>query len=280
MVTTEVLQSPHLNPALVEYLAGFFDVSGSITIEKNREYSTKGRISYNYPLRAEVERVYPETIDFFKSIELGFGNNRPLPSGKITKRWIVKANKARLLLETLGSHLRLKAGHWQIIQEYIDTLGNRSRDDSERLKTSVKELNQTPRISFAAPITTPYIAGVFDGHGHIGIHDQDGCQNLIAQIGLNNQPFMSEIGRFLGSKPFPGRSHGEIKSYKVVLHSTAAADFLERIQPYSIRHRKSIPAALEFQRVWQADIGKQRSEQQKDAVQAAQVSFLQTKAQH
>lgn len=277
MAIAEILQSPRSNPAVVEYLAGFFDVSGSITIEKNRDNRTKGRISYSYPLRAELERVYPETVDFFKNIGLGFGNNRLLPSGKITNRWIVKANKARLLLETLGPHFRLKAGHWQVIQEYIGILGNRSMNDLERLRASIKELNQTPQISFAAPITTPYIAGVFDGHGHIGIHDQNGYQNLIAQIGLSNQPFMSKIGDFLGSKPFPDRSHGEIKSHNMVLHSTAAANFLELIQPYSIRHRKSIFAALKFQKIWQADIGTQRSEEQRNAVQAAQAAFLQTK---
>lgn len=141
MRNVEALRSFQLDPAQIEYLAGFFDVSGSITIERNRDYRVKEETRYDYPLRVELQRVRAEAIALFRSLIPGPDKDRLLPSGKTADRWYVKARKARLLLEILGPNLRLKAGHWQTVQEYTDTFGGRPAEDSEKLKKQIEELN-------------------------------------------------------------------------------------------------------------------------------------------
>lgn len=268
MIATEIFRESDISFESAEYLAGFFDVSGSLTVEKNRDYRVENAVKYGYSLRIEVQKTHPEVVDLFKSTTLGYSGDRLLPSGKTADRWIAKAKKARIIMEAIGSHFRLKAGHWTALQENIDP---------ENLKARISELNRVPLVSFKNPITAPYIAGVFDAHGHIDIHDQDGCQTLLAIIMENHEPFIAEIGHYLNVKPFPNKKKGEIKTYKAVLHSTKAADFLEQIQPYSIRHRKTIPSALSFQKIWEANKGKSRSDWQKSAIAAAQTLVLQTK---
>lgn len=260
----ELLQPLSVNAEMLEYLAGFFDVSGSVSIERRRDYRIRGRERYNYVLRAELERVQPTAIDAFKTILPGYEGNRDLPSGKVTNRWYVKARKARLLLETLGPHFRLKAGHCEVIQEFINTIGQRTAEESEELKVQLMELNKNPKPSLTNPLTEPYLAGVFDGHGSVGIYDYEHARHMSLQIKiqLDHQALMSKIGRTLETNVFQNTSHGTVVAYVASLNSGQAAAFLERMQPYSIRHREIIPLALSFQALWELGKGRRRTEEQ------------------
>lgn len=258
----ELLQPLTVNHEVLEYLAGFFDVSGSVTIERNRIRRKSGRTDFSYVLRAELERVQAASLDQFKTFLPGYETVRTLPSGKVLSRWFVKATKAYVLLTSLGTHFRLKAGHWELIQEYIATSGQRTRDESEGLKAELMELNKNPEVSFANPLTDPYLAGVFDGHGSVGIQEQEGKMNLKVRIQLDQQAFMTEIGRTLKTSVFQNTSNGVCVGYVASLHSEKAARFLRCIQPYSIRHRDLIPAALSFQQLFEQNKGRRRAEEE------------------
>jgi hypothetical protein len=276
-ISEAVPQPQPISPELIEYLAGFFDVSGSVTIEKNPARKPQGTGSFNYVLRAELQRVSPEPRAIFNASFPGYGGDRAIPSGKITKRWYIKAVRARAFFEHVGPSLRLKAGHWEKVQQFIETSGNRPPEDSIRLKESIMALNKLPKPSFNKPFSEPYLAGVFDGRGWIDIELIDNHLILKAKVANDHQEFMEEIGRALKTKPYPYAHTGRATIYHVALHSAEAANFLRKVQPFSLRYKELIPQALSFQSLWERNKHKVRSAEEMEILVAARASLLQAR---
>lgn len=98
-----------------------------------------------------------------------------------------------------------------------------------------------------------YIAGLFDGEGHVTIvkpnrkNKTRPSYELVAQITNTHRDVLAQIQNITGGNLSFHLGQGKNKPhYRLVFHTRQALDFLKAIQPFCIIKREQIDIAIEF----------------------------------
>lgn len=217
---------------LLQYLAGIFDVSGSISIQHNPATMRRGE---SFALRLDFARTNPTIVKLMDQVfPANTGQYPNLPDEKTRNRWFAKAKKAEVVLETLRPYLVLKHGHSQVVDEFLALKGIRTAQESEEFKKRIAGLNKSPIIrEDRENLPDDYVAGVLDAHGSILLDTKIRLPGLTLNVTVNNHSFMQRVARYFESTIIPQKNQdGSIRSYAVNLSANRALEKLIQIRPH------------------------------------------------
>lgn len=231
---------------LLQYLAGIFDVSGSISIQHNPATLRRGE---SFALRLDFARTNPTIVQLMDQVFPASMGPRNLPDGKVRNRWFAKANKAEVVLETLRPYLVLKYGHLQAADEFLSLKGMRTAQESEEFKRRIAELNKSPIVrEDEGNLPDAYIAGVLDAHGSILLNTKIRLPGLILNVTVNNHSFMQRVAGYFESTIIPQKNQdGTVRSYAVNLSANRALEKLVHLRPHLRLLQPLADLGIEFQ---------------------------------
>lgn len=241
--STELENRTHL----LQYLAGIFDVSGSITIQHNPATARRGE---SFALRLDLARTNPTIIQLMDQAFPASTSQAPKPfNGKTRNRWYAKAKKAEEVVEALRPYLILKFGHLQMIDEFLALKGVRTAQESEEFKKRIAERNKSPITRESSGVLPDaYVAEVLDAHGSILFSTQHHFPGLTLGVTVNNQSFIGQLGRYFEATPIPQKNKdGTIRSYAVSLSASRALEKLTRVRPHLRLLQPLADLGIEFQ---------------------------------
>lgn len=233
----------------LQYLAGVFNASGSITIEKSKTNHGSG---LSYTLRLDLEKESPGISQSFRDAFPSYSGIRPLSkTGRSVHRWYAKSGRAMDILETLEPHLKIKKAQVALARAFRETVGNRTHSETEGFKAMLQELNNNPFHTTTGPLEIPYLAGLFDCHGRVSFnshtegHSPLPYRSLTASISIGCEPILKQI-----AEQFEGSAWYRETNYRegiVQMHSEKAMVFLARLLPFLRSKRELAEVGIEFQ---------------------------------
>lgn len=232
---------------LLQYLAGIFDVSGSISIQHNPATARRGE---SFALRLDLSRTNPTIVNLMDQIFPASSGQFTSPSDeKLRNRWFAKAKKAEEVIEALKPHLILKFGHLQVVDDFLALKGIRTAQESEEFKKRIAELNKSPIIrESSGSLPDAYVAGVIDAHGSILFSTRPHFPGLSLNVTVNNQSFVGQLGQYFDATPIPQKNKdGTIRSYAVSLSANRALEKLTGIRPHLRLLQPLADLGIEFQ---------------------------------
>lgn len=232
---------------LLQYLAGIFDVSGSITIQHNPPTTRRGE---SFALRLDLSRTNPTIIQLMDQVfPASRGQVTPPPDEKKRNRWFTKAKKAEGVIEALRPYLILKYGHLQVVDDFLALKGVRTAQESEEFKRRITELNKSPIIrESSGSLPDAYVAGVIDAHGSILFNTQPHFPGLSLNVTVNNQSFIGQMAQYFETVPIPQKNKdGTIRSYAVSLSANRALQKLTQVRPHLRLLQPLADLGVEFQ---------------------------------
>src|SRR5260221_11522675 len=111
----EMSTPAQLSEDQLEYLGGYSDASVYISVERT--------LYPAFTLRVGAKRAQFEPIELLRSSFPSYQRKERRDSGVVTHEWRAKALIAEAYINSVGPHFRLKAGHYQLAQEFIETKG-------------------------------------------------------------------------------------------------------------------------------------------------------------
>lgn len=232
---------------LHQYMAGYFDASGSITIsatKKNRRGEPMSHV-----VRLDMERINPTVVTLMTQLFPSYSGTRELPSKRAMRnRWYAQSSRAVQVLETLSPYLKVKGPQVALIREFTEAgHQKRSRDDALAYKEQLGALNKDPKTGHVTPLETPYVAGFFDAHGSVSFANKAGYFELYIALDVRNKPLAVAIARTLGMTLVPTWKKGIIATHHLTLQSYKAKDCLIALLPFLRIKFRQAQLAIEFQ---------------------------------
>lgn len=231
----------------LQYLAGIFDVSGSITIQHNPATTRRGE---SFSLRLDLSRTNPTIIKLMnQAFPATTDDLSTPPDEKKRHRWYAKSRKAEEVIEALRPYLILKFGHLQVVDDFLALKGVRTAQESDEFKRAVAHLNKTPIVrSNDVPLPDAYVAGIFDAHGSLSLHTQIRQPGLGLNVTVNNLPLMEQVAQYFESTIIPQKNpDGTIRSYAVSPSAKKALEKLNQIYPHLRLLKDLADLGIEFQ---------------------------------
>lgn len=246
----------------LEYLAGYFDAAGSISICRAKQ---------RFILRLDLQREQRHA-PAFDLLTKRFGRSpslRRLPSEKLALRWLVQYQPAVDVLNTLGPHLRVKTDQWRLSQEFAAQGADRTAEQSMALAERMRAANAGRSTAVHRPLTDPYTAGLFDAHGYLGYRIRKrASMEMYAYLALKQAGLLQAIEAQYG-----GRSYSTRRGPVLALYGRQAGGFLRRLLPDSRVKRPDIERWLELETVRAETHARVRDEDQRSALLEAAGAF-------
>jgi hypothetical protein len=150
-----------------KYISGFFDGDGSITVEKS-----KG----GYSLRIKFSQSNENWIDTIKNYypflkKSGYKRN----DKNSRKEYELRASGFQIkpLIEDLLKYSILKYDQLVVANKFFELINTRNKnEEKEVIYLKLKELKNFSVNKLYERLTIPYIAGLFDAEGSIGIYNK------------------------------------------------------------------------------------------------------------
>jgi hypothetical protein len=216
--------------SIANYLAGFFDGDGSITVEKLKQDSFTLRIKFcqsNLKCIQEIQSYYP-----FLKYDGGLRND-------IRCEYQLRAagQQNEPLLDDLLKFSILK--YEQLLEakkffQYINV--KNTYKEKEAIYNRLKELKKTSEIKPYDRLNIKYIAGLFDAEGSIGIYNNS-LRVKITQ--KSDRTILEKIAELYNNT-------NTIDNYAIAFYGTNAKNFLEEIKPFCIYKTPQIDLALKY----------------------------------
>lgn len=223
---------------MLQYLAGYFDASSSITISDSISLF-RGRKVRSFVLRVEMARVQPEAIELTQSTFPAYTGKQRGTTQPERNRWYAKSNKSMTILEELYPWLRIKRRHVDLARKFQDAAYSRTVDESLGYKQELSRLNHTEIDSVHTPFEPAYIAGFFDAHGAINVYQRPDHKTLEVDMNTYHRLFIAALARQYGQEPKG--------LYNFWVTANNARIFLESISPFLRIQKRSAELAIEFQ---------------------------------
>lgn len=212
-----------------QYISGFFDGDGSITVEKQKNgYSLRIKFCQsNLFLIEKLNEYYPYLIIF--------GKKRKNTRCEYELRGAGK--KIEPLVDDLLEYTILK--YEQLLEakkmfEYINK--KNTKDEKETIYNNIKLLKVSSNNKQYNRLCTAYIAGLFDAEGSIGIYNK-GLRVKITQ--KSDIKILNEIAKIY-------QNNNKIDNYAISFYGINSKKFLEDIKDYCIYKKRQIYWALEY----------------------------------
>lgn len=240
----EFQEAQHMR--LLQYMAGYFDASGSITLSATKK-NKRGEPT-SHVVRLDMERINPMVVTLMTQLFPNYSGTRELPSKRAMRnRWYAQSSRAVQVLETLSPYLKVKGPQVALIREFTAAGHQRSRDDVLAYKEQLRALNKNPEAGTVASLETPYVAGFFDAHGSVSFANKTGYFELYIALDVRNKPLAVAVARTLGMTLVPTWRKGTIATHHLTLQSHKAKDCLITLLPFLRIKLRQAQLAIEFQ---------------------------------
>jgi hypothetical protein len=213
-----------------KYLSGFFDGDGSITVEKS-----KG----GYTLRIKFSQSNENWIDTIKNYypflkKTGYKRN----DRNSRKEYELRASGIQIkpLVQDLLKYTILKYEQLIEASKFFELINTRNKnEDKEHIYLKLKELKVNSQNKPYERLSIPYIAGLFDAEGSIGIYNT--LRVKITQ--KSDTVILQKIGEMYGNL-------SNIENYAISFYDKNSLNFLNDIKQYCIYKTPQILAALKY----------------------------------
>lgn len=242
-----------LSEAFKQYLSGFFDGDGSITVEKLKESSYTLRIKFcqsNENWIQQIQKVYP-----FMHYDGGLRNNRQ--NNRCEYQLRAAGKQIEPLVNDLLKYSILK--YEQLLEakkffQYINV--KNTGEEKEKIYKKLKELKKESKLKPYERLSIPYIAGLFDAEGSIGIYSN----SLRVKITQKSDIYiLQKIADLYNNK-------NKIDNFSISFYGENSLQFLNDIKKHCIYKTPQISAAIDYINTLNCeltdDIKKQRKELQ------------------
>lgn len=214
-----------------KYLSGFFDGDGSITVEK-----FKG----GYTLRIKFSQSNENWIDTIKNYypflkKTGYKRN----DRNSRKEYQLRASgiQIKLLVQDLFKYSILKYEQLIEASKFFELINTRNKnEEKEQIYLKLKELKVNSQNKQYERLSIPYIAGLFDAEGSIGIYNK----TLRVKITQKSDIIiLQKIGKMYGNV-------NNIDNYAISFYGKNSLKFLNDVKEYCIYKTPQILVALKY----------------------------------
>ena len=227
------------------YVAGFFDAEGSITISK-----FKTKTNDRYQLQVRIANNDRKVLSWIKRM-WGAGHIRRHSTAISAFELSFMARQAQNFLDSVVPYLLLKREEAQLGIQFqkslIRTGGKflsektlRGREGIKKRMTRLHKRNKLKIDTINRYGILPYLAGLIDGDGFIGILHKS---TLTLTITSNNHEFISLLKNFFKI----GFIYSRPKSKRWIISSGNAKEILIKILPYLKIKRIEAENGIKFQ---------------------------------
>lgn len=218
-----------------KYLSGFFDGDGSITIEKS-----KG----GYTLRIKFCQSNENWIDTIKHHypylkKSGYKRKINGENCKIRKEYELRAAGIQIkpLVQDLLKYSILKYNQLIQANEFFGLINIRNKNvEKEKIYLKLRELKVSDKNKPYQRLNIPYIAGLFDAEGSIGIYNKTLRVKLTQKSDITILQKIAEIYKNVNN----------INNYAISFYGKNSLVFLNDITEYSIYKTSQILIALKY----------------------------------
>lgn len=241
------------------YLAGFFDAEGSVSIGRESLQSVVLYVKVSQNDNKITQELFARLIEQFG----GLIHYSITSIGNVHTEYTVRGKRAYILLQYISKECIIKRAQVQLAIVWYKSRLNLSRgprvySDEERLKddTAIEELKALKYTDIISKysnldISARYLAGLFDGDGMVGIYRSHKSpallrvnitQNLVSGV---LEIFNTVIRDFGGKITYYTKSATRFY-VKLQIYSDSAFLFLSIIEKYVIFKKDQVQLALEW----------------------------------
>jgi hypothetical protein len=255
-----------MREATRSYVAGVTDAEGCLSINKSND--PRGPI---YSARVTVSNRYLQLIKFFIQ-HFGGYYSTDLPEKKthnVNYSWhLSSAEHTTKFLSQIYPHLKVKKSQADVLFEYLAMDGENNPAKRELLYQKSSELKNEVRVTTETPTSSKldltYLAGFFDGEGHVSIISfiGHGHRQYAARIHVTNTdlPSLEHYKSIYGGSIRP---HGKPKKQSYRWELTINEDrmkFLLSMLPYLTVKKEEANIVLQFLRLGSEQSPRKRSD--------------------
>lgn len=215
-----------------QYLAGFFDGDGSITVEKLKESGYTLRIKLfqsNENWIDTIQRYYP----FLKKTN----NSQRRDNSRIEYELRAAGKQIEPLVDDLLKYSILKYEQLLEAKKFFALINVKDKgDEKEKIYQKLKELKKNSSIKPYERLSKEYISGLFDAEGSIGIYSGS-LRVKITQ--KSDTVILQKIADKYNNK-------NKIDNYAISFYGENSLQFLNDIKPYCIYKKSQILAAIDY----------------------------------
>lgn len=210
-----------------QYVAGFFDGDGSIAVEK---------LSGGYTLRVKLFQSDENLIDQFHSA-FPFLHKGKQDRGRNRTEYSLRASGHQIipLLLLLKDNSILK--YQQVVEatKFLDLVKG-DKTEKEAMYTSLKMMKVSSSIKPYERLTVPYIAGLFEAEGSIGLYTR-GLRVKLTQ--KSDVDILQKIGAMYNNT-------NAINNYALCFYGSSCKQFLIDMSSFCIYKLPQIKMALDY----------------------------------
>lgn len=154
------------------YLAGYFDVSGTIAIV---HVEAHGFRKEDYLLTTRLARVEPTVVGMFREGFPAGESSHTLPSGKVVSLWYAYEGDAAHMLARIGDDFIVHQPQLALARQFLMAKAEgASFGVLEDFRQKMSDLNhQVAKPVITQPLKPAYMAGIMDAHGSYTIRQND-----------------------------------------------------------------------------------------------------------
>lgn len=212
------------------YLAGFFDGDGSITVEK-----MKG----GYTLRIKFSQSNENWIDTIKNYYQFLKKSGYKRNDNSRKEYELRASGIQIkpLVQDLLKYSILKYEQLLEANKFFELINTRNKnEEKEKIYLKLKELKINNENKPYIRLSIPYIAGLFDAEGSIGIYNKTLRVKLTQK---SDTIILQKISEIYGNV-------NNIDNYAISFYGKNSLLFLNNIKEYCIYKTPQILIALKY----------------------------------
>jgi hypothetical protein len=213
-----------------QYLAGFFDGDGSITVEK---------IKGGYTLRIKFSQSNEKFIDTIKNYYPYLHKSEYKRNYNSRKEFELRASGIQIkpLVHDLLQYSILKNDQLIQANHFFELINIKNKhDEKEKIYLKLKELKTINENKPYERLTIPYIAGLFDAEGSIGIYGKTLRVKLTQK---SNIVILQKIAEIYGNI-------NKIDNYSISFYGKKSFVFLNNAKEYCIYKNPQILVALKY----------------------------------
>lgn len=214
-----------------QYLSGFFDGDGSITVEKMKA---------GYTLRIKFSQSNENWIDTINNYYPFLKKSGYKRNNNSRKEYELRAAGIQIkpLVKDLLKYSILKYSQLVEANNFFKLINTRNKhDEKENIYLKLKELKTINENKPYERLSIPYIAGLFDAEGSIGIY------NKSLRVKLTQK---SDIIIILKKISEIYKNTNNIDNYAISFYGKNSSVFLNEIKKYCIYKIPQILVALKY----------------------------------
>lgn len=213
-----------------KYLSGFFDGDGSITVEK---------IKGGYTLRIKFSQSNENWIDIIKDYYPFLKKSGYKRNINSRKEYELRASGIQIkpLVHDLLMHSILKYEQLVEANKFFELINIRNKnEEKEQIYLNLKKLKINSKNKPYERVSIPYIAGLFDAEGSIGIYNKTLRVKITQKSDIT---ILQEISKIY-------RNINNIDNYSISFYGKNSLEFLKNVNEYCIYKSPQILVALKY----------------------------------